>query len=334
MKFKALLIPTVLLIQFASCGFFNSSKNEKKASDTLGVLENLDLLIEENPNNPAYYYQRAQYHLEKENVFSGKNDIQKAIKLDSTQSDYYSLLAEFNYLMKEVSLAKQNLEKALIKNPKNINAMLKYAELQLYLKDYPKVFDHVNRALKLDAYNAKGYFIKGMAYKETGDTNLAISSFQTCVEQDADYFNAHMQLGLLFAGRKNPICVTYYNNAIRVNPTMPEVYYALGYYYQENGNFQDALLNYDKMLEVSPNNAAALYNKGYIHLVFLKNPDEAITFFTGAIKAEPKYAEAYYNRGYAYELKNNRDAAKADYRNALSIKPEYELAAKGLKRLK
>lgn len=334
MKFKTLLIPTVLAILFASCGFFNSSKNEKKASDTLGVLENLDLLIEENPNNPDYYYQRAQYHLEKENVFSGKNDIQKAIKLDSTQSDYYLLLSEFNYLMKEVSVAKMNLEKALIKNPKNINAMLKYAELQLYLKDYPKVFDNVNNALKLDAYNAKGYFIKGMAYKETGDTNLAISSFQTCVEQDADYFNAHMQLGLLFAGRKNPICVTYYNNAIKANPTMPEVYYALGYFYQENGNYQDALINYDKMLEVSPNNAAALYNKGYIHLVFLKNPDEAIPFFTEAIKAEPKYSEAYYNRGYAYELKNNREAAKADYQNALSIKPENDLAAKGLKRLK
>jgi tetratricopeptide (TPR) repeat protein len=68
--------------------------------------------------------------------------------------------------------------------------------------------------------------------------------------------------------------------------------------------------------------------------VYLKNYDEAVRFFTEAIKVEPRYADAYYNRGFAYELKQKRQAAKADYENALRIQPEHNLAQKGLIRVK
>jgi tetratricopeptide (TPR) repeat protein len=142
-----------------------------------------------------------------------------------------------------------------------------------------------------------------------------------------------MQLGILHAARRNELCVSYYNNAIRVNPGMPEAYYALGYYYQETGRYNEALSTYDSMLKIAPDNAAAWYNKGYIQLLYNKNPEDAITCFSQAITYEPRYSDAYYNRGYAYELKKNIDGAEKDYRNALSIDPENKLAKAGLKRL-
>lgn len=330
-----LLFPLVISAVFfqVSCSGKADTQTGPDANDTLSVLYNLDLLIRENPDNPEYYFQRAKYHLEEENVYSGSADILKAIQLDSLNADYYVVLSQFNFLLKKVAETKANLETAMRLDPENVDARLRYAEFQLYLKDYPKVFENVNTALRLDKYSAKGYFIKGMAYLEMLDTNLAISSFQTTVEIDPEYYHAFMQLGILNAARKNELCVSYYNNAIKVNPGMPEAYYGLGYYYQETGRYNEALSTYDAMLKIAPDNAAAWYNKGFIQLLYTNNPDGAITCFSQAITYEPRYADAYYNRGYAYELKKNKEAAEKDYRNALNIDPENQLAKSGLKRL-
>lgn len=316
-----------------SCGNKPATGDGSTIGDTLGVLSNLDLLIQEDPKNPDLYYQRAQYHYEQDNVFSGKVDIEKAIELDSTQAKFFVLLGDFNFVMNKIPEVKANLNNALRLDPENTDALLKYAEFQLYLQDYPAVFENVNKALRINQYLAKGYFLKGMAYTEMKDTVKAVSSLQTCIEQDPDYYHAHMQLGLIFSAKNDPICITYFNNAIRVNPEKPEAYYALGYFYQEHGNYEDALRCYDNMLKVSPNNASALYNKGYVNLVYLDKYDEAIDWFSQTIKADGRYADAYYNRGYAYELKKNVNAARQDYQNALRVDPEHKLAEQGLKRV-
>lgn len=329
--FILLVVSGFVSSMMISCGGSTGSANN--LGDTLSVLGNMDLLIADDPNNPELYYQRAQYHLEQDNVFSGKADIEKAIELDSTQAKYFVLASDFNLVMGKIPEVKTNLTNALRLDPKSTDALLKFAEFQLYLQDYPLVFENVNKALKENKYLAKGYFLKGMAYMEMKDTAMAISSFQTCVEQDAEYYHAHMLLGKIFASKNEPISITYFNNAIRVNPMKPEAYYALGFFYQENGQYEEAMLTYDNMLKVSPGNASALYNKGYINLIYLKNYDAAIDWFTQVVKVEPRYADAFYNRGRAYELKGNKAAAKVDFENALRVTPGHELSEIGLKRV-
>jgi len=321
-----------LSVTISSCGD-GKKVTASNVGDTLSVLSNLDLLIAEDDDNPELYFQRAEYHFENQNVFSGTADIEKAIQLDSTKAKYFNLLSDFNFMTGRIPEVKINLSNALRLEPENTDALLKYAEFQLYLQDYPLVFENVNKALRINQFLGKGYFLKGMAYIEMKDTAMAVSSFQTCVEQDAEYYHAHMQLGLIFSAKNDPICVSYFNNAIRVNPEKPEAHYALGYFYQEHGQYEEAMMNYDNMLKVSPQNAAALYNKGYINLVYLENYDEAIQWFTEVVKMDQRYADAYYNRGRAYELKGNKSAARQDFENAVRVDPEHKLGALGLKRV-
>jgi len=64
--------------------------------------------------------------------------------------------------------------------------------------------------------------------------------------------------------------------------------------------------------------------------------DQAIADYGKAIQLNPKYAEAYNNRGAAHEKKQDKGKAIADYRMALSINPSSpggELAKNNLKRL-
>ena len=59
--------------------------------------------------------------------------------------------------------------------------------------------------------------------------------------------------------------------------------------------------------------------------------EDAMAAYNRAIEINPRYARAYANRGDIWRKMGNRDNAVADYRHALSIDPDNNLARAGLK---
>jgi tetratricopeptide (TPR) repeat protein len=165
------------------------------------------------------------------------------------------------------------------------------------------------------------------------DTAKAVASFQKAVEQDPEYYHAYIQLGILYATKNSPLAVDYYNNALKKNPNSIEARYGLGMFYQENEEYNKAIIEYDSILRIDPKYKQAHYNLGYIHLVYLKVYNQAVKHFTAAIECDAKYAEAYYNRGYSYELMGDIMNAKTDYTKALELRSNYEKAITGLNRV-
>lgn len=51
--------------------------------------------------------------------------------------------------------------------------------------------------------------------------------------------------------------------------------------------------------------------------------DQAIAYYSEAIRLNPQYTEAYVNRGNAHKVQGNVDGAIADYSEAIRINPEY-----------
>jgi Flp pilus assembly protein TadD len=84
------------------------------------------------------------------------------------------------------------------------------------------------------------------------------------------------------------------------------------------GNFEDAILDYTKILEKDKNNTHALYNRA-ISLDKTGRSEEAILDFTKIIELEPMNANAYLNRGCCYEKIKNFDLAYKDYEASLLI---------------
>jgi len=66
--------------------------------------------------------------------------------------------------------------------------------------------------------------------------------------------------------------------------------------------------------------AEAYYNRG-VSYGKKGEYDRAIADFTKALEINPRLAQAYYNRGVAYERKGEYDQAIADYTNALELSP-------------
>jgi len=183
-------------------------------------------------------------------------------------------------------------------------------------------------------YNAQAYFLKGFNFLEMGDTTRAVSSFQTTVEQDPEHFEAYMQLGLLNSIKGDSLAIDYFENALEVEPNNKEAMYGIAMFQQENEMYNEALKTYHEILEYHPNFREAHYNLGYVHMYYLQLYRQASLHFSDAIEVDPNYYQAYYNRGYCFELLGDVNNAIKDYQQSLAIEPSYDLAAKGISRVK
>ena len=80
----------------------------------------------------------------------------------------------------------------------------------------------------------------------------------------------------------------------------------------KSGDFVRALPLWDQVLELFPNDAAALSNRGNVRLA-LGDPDGAIVDQSRSIELAPEELDPHLNRGTAEETLQNWAAAEADY---------------------
>ena len=100
-------------------------------------------------------------------------------------------------------------------------------------------------------------------------------------------------------------------------------YFDQGIEKYDSGNYQGAILDYTKAIEIDPNNANAFVNRGIAKGDSKKGFLDAISDFSKAIAIDPKYAPAYYNRG---RVKFNMEdflGAISDYSKAIENNPKY-----------
>jgi tetratricopeptide (TPR) repeat protein len=323
---------------------FSCSRQKEKnpnaasaAEDTTATGKEIAALTEKingDIKNADLLHARAKLYITKQDFQFALDDMLKATKLDSSKALYYLTLSDIYFATNKTFYAKSALEKSLALDPSNVEANMKLAEIYFIVKKYNDAMLNISEALKKDPSNVKAFFMMGMIYKETGDTAKAISSFQTAIDKDQSNYNAYMQLGILYEAKNNPLALQYFNGALKLKPASEEALYGRGLYYQDHDDLDKAIQDYTTIVQIDPKNAHAHFNLGYIHYNYLKVYDQAIKHYDDAINANPDYAEAYYNRGLCYEALGNIANAKQDYDKALSLRSGYELALKGLERLK
>ena len=112
--------------------------------------------------------------------------------------------------------------------------------------------------------------------------------------------------------------ISEYNKAIEINPRCTEAYFNRGNLYQRWGQFDYAISDYNNAIEIGPVNTEVYNNRGN---AFQRKGhyDRAISDYNKAIEFDSKNAKAYSNRGVAYHLKGEYDEAWEDVHKAQSL---------------
>lgn len=89
---------------------------------------------------------------------------------------------------------------------------------------------------------------------------------------------------------------------------------------------RDIIADFDKVIELSPRNPFAYFNKGVV-LAESGDNTSALSSFAKAVELKPDFGEAYYNRGYIYMQLGQRQKGADDLSKAgeLGVLPSYNL---------
>lgn len=323
-KFSNCLIITLVLF---SCGNGNENKQEVTANDsTQPDIRAINEKINSDRNNSDLYFQRAKAYFSHKDFETAMNDLQIALKIDGTKPDYYIFLSDLYFTQNKTRDTRDALRKAIALDSSNSQALLKYSQLFYLLRKYDTAVFFINRCLHYDNANAVANFQKGMILKEWGDTAKAISSFQSAVELNQKYYDAYMQLGVLYAVKNNPLAIGYFDNALNLDSKSIEAHYGKGKFLQVVGDYENALREYNMILSISPEHQDATFNMGAIYYE-QKKYDEAMQKFNLTIQRDENFYRGYYGRGRCYEAKGEKQKAINEYKKCLAIKPDYDLAA-------
>lgn len=290
----------------------------------------LDSMINNEPNNAELYYKRANYYAKVDFVPKALVDVLTAIKIDPSKVDYYLMAGDIYINMGQGEDAVKTVEKAIQIIPGNEDLYIRNIEYQYLLKDYKKALIVVNDLLRINKNNAEAYFFKGLIFKETNNIEKSISSFQTCVEQDPTFYNAYMQLGLLFSRKNDDLAINYFDNALKIKNKSREAIYGKAYHYQQRGQYNKAIIEYKKMIENDRGDFQAFYNTAYC---FLEQDSliKAYQNFQIASSIKPDYVDAIFMLGQVNKSLGNIPDARKQYNIALKLLPENETIIKALK---
>ena len=115
--------------------------------------------------------------------------------------------------------------------------------------------------------------------------------------------------------------ISDFTKAVEISPKFAGAYCYRGITYAKKGQYEEAISDYNIALEINSKDIQAYNNRGIAYRI-KGQYDEAISDCNKALEINPKFAGAYHNRGIAYFDNGQYEEAISDFTKALEINPK------------
>jgi tetratricopeptide (TPR) repeat protein len=206
--------------------------------------------------------------------------------------DEYIIRAELSFGHQEFRFAVADFTSALALDASRTDASVGRAKANIELNRYDDVFNDLNAVIAVMPENALAHTLRGFAYRMINDT----------ANGNADIAKAK-----------------------ELDPTSPEPYNYMGLYYNFAGQYNEAIIQLNQSLIISPNQSMTL-NSRAVSYAYLGRTQEALADLTQAVTLNPQSAFLFTNRATLYRNLQNLPNALTDINRALNLQPTYALA--------
>lgn len=117
-----------------------------------------------------------------------------------------------------------------------------------------------------------------------------ILALEKTTSADAKNSEAWLELGnLYFDNNLYQKAIQAYNAYLKINPDNPDVWTDLGVMYRRTQKPQDALNAFEKAISIAPWHQQSRFNKGFVLMSDLKNPEAAFQTWEELAKINPHF---------------------------------------------
>lgn len=178
----------------------------------------------------------------------------------------------------------------------------------------------------------KDAFQKSYIQEATGDYLQAVSTLKEIYDEKS--YEINLRLGwLTYLSGNFTESKAYYNRAINLMPYAIEARYGYIYPMAAMGNWSEVIVQYDKILEITPNSSIAMHRLGLIYYG-REEYDKALRLFEKVVNLYPFDYDALSMLAWTNFRLNNIREAKILFQKALLNTPNGTSAIEGLDLLK
>ncbi|MCA9995091.1 MAG: protein kinase [Anaerolineales bacterium] len=186
---------------------------------------------------------------------------------------------------------------------------------QLYAGDPDQAFTLFSRAAELNPDDPTPYLALGMIQEDYyGDPESAIENYTLSIERDdsnadayAERCTAYDRIGNVEAARAD--C----EQCVALDENQAPCWVGLGYFARNDGNTDEVLSDWNRALEINPDDAYLLNEIAQIYLWNIYEPAKAEAYADEAIQLYDGEPYFYYIRGLAASWQGQVDSALSDF---------------------
>jgi tetratricopeptide (TPR) repeat protein len=183
-----------------------------------------------------------------------------------------------------------------------------------------------------DFIKTKDAFQNSYIQEATGNFSAAINSLKSVYDEKS--YELNLRLGwLTYLSGNFTEAMAYYNKAISLKPFAIEAKFGIIYPASAMGNWTFVINQYQKILEIAPNNTYALHRLGLVYYG-REDYETALKYFEKVVNLYPFDYDALTMLGWTYFKLVNYREAKVLFQKALLNTPNGTSATEGLELLK
>jgi tetratricopeptide (TPR) repeat protein len=280
--------------------------------DSKTALMYCDKALALDPENIRAYSIKAELHENKheyESAIAIHHKILRILKNPSSsrRSETYQKIASIYAEQKKYSQALENINESIELDPKNSSGLSTRGSIFYEMEKYSEALKDFAAAIEIDPKDAWSYNWRGDIYYSQAKYQQAIAEYDRAIEHSpfseswyTDRGNAKVQLARTISNKIEQeqllrSAIADSRKAIAINPKNGWAYRLLGNAYEALQDNRNAMINYDKAIEIDPTGNEHLY----IDRAFLKI---ALNLQESALADYQKVREIVKKKGDAKEI--------------------------------
>jgi tetratricopeptide (TPR) repeat protein len=214
------------------------------------------------------------------------------------------------------------LAKALEHPPSAAQARYLRGVIHFELRDFAACAQELE-SLRGDArYGEHVLYMLVESYRNLNDAGRSQQAFAELNARFPDSAFLHKLMGMAHEWQGNDSkAIEEFQSALRVNPRMPEMAFAVGYIYFKQGRRDEARSWFAKELALDPCSAKTHHYLGEIAFAEEKL-DEAAESYRKAIACEARFTDSFIGLGMVSERRGDLTQAIQFYRQAVRLQPD------------